>query len=111
DADFENDPYRRYAGSAKDTMRWWRTQGELRYFLSRGTLVDFEVVAYRHDFDRAWQKFNRFGGQNLTLSPHDITTFPTGRNATLLQVLSGTVDSLNLANSFDETLLIGTNDR
>lgn len=110
-ADFDQTPYRRYAGSARDAMDWWRTQGELRYYLARGPLIDFEVVAYRHDISRAWRKFNRFAGQNLTLSPHDIVAYPSGRNATLVQVLSGRADSLNLANSFDETLLIGTNDR
>jgi len=111
DADFEETPYRRYAGSQLGRMTWWRSQGELRYFVSRGSLVDFEAVVYRHDFSRAWRKFNRFAGQNLGLSPHDILTYPTGTNQTLVNVLSGATDSLNLPNTYDETLLIGTNDR
>jgi len=46
DADLRAAPDRRYAASMDDTMRWVRTQGQLRYGLSVGP-AEVDVVAYR----------------------------------------------------------------
>ncbi len=71
DADFRADPNRRYAASQDDTMRWLRTQGQLRYGLQSG-IVELDVTAYRHDLDRTWRKVNGVrGAANL----HDVLSF------------------------------------
>jgi Fe(3+) dicitrate transport protein len=104
DADFAENPYRRYRASALDEMVWWRTQGELRHRLEIGSSVVVENVAYRNDFDREWFKLNRFAdGSQL----FDIVTDPTGRRAIFYDVLRGEADSA----SPEETLRIGTNGR
>ncbi len=60
DADFDADPYRRYAASQRDEMSWWRTAVELRHDLAVGDHVRLETTAYRHDMDRTWNRANEF---------------------------------------------------
>ncbi len=60
DADFRNDPYRRYASSQRDNIDWWRTAIELRHNLAVGDHVRLETTGYRHDFDRNWERLNEF---------------------------------------------------
>ncbi|MCX4242477.1 TonB-dependent receptor domain-containing protein [Paraliomyxa miuraensis] len=104
DADFAATPYRRYVASSKDHMGWWRSQAEVGYLAARGSLVDVQVRAYRHDFHRAWRKLNDFRGVDVrqVLAAPDV-----GQTAVFYQVLSGQQDSL----SPNQALLIGTNDR
>jgi len=105
DTDFDDTPYRRYVGSQKDNMTWWRSQAQLSYLVARGSFVDFEATAYRNDFHRVWTKFNRF---RSPIDIRDILANPdSGQTAVLYSVLTGTEDSLDP----DQTLLIGTNDR
>lgn len=57
DADFRAAPYRRYAASAGDVMRWTRTELELTH---RARLTrDLDVVStfYTHDMTRIWDRF------------------------------------------------------
>ncbi|MEM7435457.1 MAG: TonB-dependent receptor plug domain-containing protein [Myxococcota bacterium] len=61
DADFRDDPYQRYAGSQLDNMYWWRTAISLRHNLAVGDHILLETTAYRHDFERTWERANRFG--------------------------------------------------
>ncbi|MEM6296278.1 MAG: TonB-dependent receptor [Myxococcota bacterium] len=106
DADFEETPYRRYAASALDRMDFWRTQAQAGYFMATG-IVEFQSTAYRHDFTRAWKKFNSFAG---TLAPDPYTFYrdpEAGTNGIFLAILRGEADSLGT----DENLLIGTNSR
>ncbi len=104
DADFEANPYRRYVGSQKGLMRWWRSQAQLSYLLAYGDLVEFQTTAYRHDFSRAWTKFNTFrGGPSI----EDVMADSGGQSAIYLGILRGEEDST----SADEALMIGTNAR
>ncbi len=102
--DFRQRPYRRYRGSQLDHMQWHRTQAQLRYRFAWDAL-DVQVVAYRHDFHRAWQKLNRFrAGPSL----NSVLAYPdAGRSAIYYQVLSGAADS----NGPEQALMLGTNDR
>ncbi len=104
DADFAENPYRRYRASSLDLMEWWRTQAELRHRIELGQPIVIETVAYRHDFDREWFKLNRFGGEDTIA---DVLEDPTGRRAILYDVLRGETDST----SPDDVLRIGTNGR
>jgi Fe(3+) dicitrate transport protein len=104
DADFRENPLRRYRASALDRMEWERFQIEAAHGLVVRDVVTVRTVAYRHDFHRAWFKLNSFAdAQPLG----DILADPTGRRAIFYDVLTGAADSV----SSDEALLIGTNDR
>lgn len=104
--DFDDNPFRRYRASALDRMDWWRTQMQASYFVAAG-IVEYQSTLYRHDFSRAWTKFNRFNG---SIAPDPYTFFQApdeGTNAIFLAVMRGEADST----SPDENLLIGTNQR
>ena len=111
DEDFEENPYRRYRASALDQMDWYRTQAEASYFMATG-IVDFQSTLYRHDFSRAWRKFNRFADEDpdddyVPPDPYAFFQDPAAdanydRN---LAILRGEIDSNG------QNLLIGTNQR
>ncbi len=91
-ADFEATPYRRYAASDLDRMRWWRTQGELSYVLRQEETIELDVRAYRHDFDRTWRRLDSFaGGPSIT----DILADPdAGQAAVFAAILRGEQDTV-----------------
>jgi len=104
DADFEEDPNRRYAASELDRMRWWRTQAQLSWRMDVGDHVNLVTTVYRHDFDRSWYRVNRFAdGPSL----RDVTLTPTGRRQLYLDILRGLEDS----SSPDEAILLVDNSR
>ncbi|MBX7191931.1 MAG: TonB-dependent receptor [Sandaracinaceae bacterium] len=86
DADLRANPWRRYGATGTDRMDWWRTRVMARYELLSDP-VDLVVTAYRHDFDRAWQRLDGFvDGTSLA----DVIANPTsGRNAFYYDVLTG----------------------
>ncbi|MBJ74034.1 MAG: ligand-gated channel protein [Sandaracinus sp.] len=91
DADFEADPNRRYAASADDRMKWWRTQVQLTWRLELGERFQMVTDVYRHDLERSWLRFNRFGDQSQT--PREVLLSPTGVRAVFYDVLRGVEDS------------------
>ncbi len=105
DADFADDPDRRYRSSALDLMKNWRVLAEASYTLQIGEDFDLKATVYRHDFDRSWNKLNRFrSGPSLA----DILADPTsGSREVYYRVLTGADDS----SSADEALMIGDNAR
>ncbi|WP_141735726.1 TonB-dependent receptor family protein [Oligoflexus tunisiensis] len=90
-ADFEADPYQRYAASERDQMRnGHRTLAfghELRTdaWLSRLTL-------YNHGFDRLWKRFDGMSDRSLDI--RSVLTNPIGQNAHIYDVIRGVSDSL-----------------
>lgn len=103
DADFRENPLRRYGATAFDRMEWFRTQVEASHRVELGP-VSLTTVLYRHDFDRTWRKVNRFEGAAL----FDVLQAPTtARNSVFYAVLTGQQDS----SSPGETLRIGPNRR
>jgi Fe(3+) dicitrate transport protein len=110
DADFEDNPYRRYAASQLDRFEHDRQQYELSYYLAPSANYDLTTTVYRHDFERVWGKLNGFGDPGEVEEPtlNDILANPgTSFNSIFVDVLRGERDSLSPA----ETLVIGTNDR
>lgn len=104
DDDLRADSNRRYAASMDDTMRWVRTQGQLRYGLSVGP-AELDVVAYRHDLDRTWRKVNSVRGAPPL---HDVLSFPNaGTNPLWRSRLSSSDERPN----DDNAVLIGPNHR
>jgi len=104
-SDFDQDPYRRYAGSARDVMRWWRTQVRADYTLSLASGIDVSATAYRNDFFRDWTKASRFASgatfDEVLANPN------AGQSAVLYGVLAGTTDSQGT----DQQIVIGANRR
>ena len=105
DADFDADPNRRYAASALDRMKWWRTQGQLSWRMDIGEHVSLTTDLYRHDFERSWFRLNRFEGAGSPALA-DVLSNPTGRRALFYDVLRGAEDSTG-----SETLLVVDNHR
>lgn len=104
DADFELDPYRRYAASQLDRMEWWRTQIALTHTAHRGDDLELKSTFYRHDLSRKWRKVNAFRGAAIS----DVLSEPNApRNAIFYGVLTGEVPP----STSEETLLIGPNER
>jgi Fe(3+) dicitrate transport protein len=104
DDEFRADPDRRFAASAADQMHWTRTQAQLRYGLSTGSL-DVDVVAYRHDLDRTWRKVNGVrGAPNL----HDVLTYPDAGAHGIFRARLGSVAERPVD---DRAVLIGPNHR
>ena len=105
DADFENDPYRRYIATERDRMRWWRMSSVLTWTLEVGENVRLTTQAYRHDFSRSWLRFNRFGDESQNV--RDVLLQPTGRRAVYYDVLTGAQNT----SSADEQIFLIDNDR
>ncbi|MDY7226619.1 TonB-dependent receptor domain-containing protein [Hyalangium rubrum] len=103
DADFAQNPLRRYGASRMDHMAWHRTQVVLSHQLDAGALA-VTTSAYRHDFHRIWRKVNRFAGVDVASVLADPTS---ARNSIYYGVLTGQID----ASTPQETLLIGPNNR
>ncbi len=59
DADFEDDPYRRYAGSQEDVMDADHEQFQLRHFIQPSNSVDITTTFYRNNFHRNWYKLDK----------------------------------------------------
>ncbi len=103
DADFRENSLRRYVSSANDHMQWLRTQVVLSHRLE-GAHFSLDTALYRHDFDRSWNKLNRFRGAAVG---NVLTNPESPRNQVYLGVLKGELDS----SSAGEALLIGPNKR
>lgn len=104
DADFRATPYRRYAASRLDLMKWHRTSLVLGHQANFGRNVTIDTSVYRHDLDRSWRKVNSFGGTAIG----DVLSDPsTPRNAIYYGVLTGRSD----ASGTPDTLLVGPNKR
>ena len=105
DADFEENPHRRYVASSLDRMDNDRTQLQLSYELNVGNWFELSLTGYRHDYFRAWRKVGRFqDGTALA----DILASPDGaERAVYYAILTGEQDSFTEG----ESLMLGTNAR
>lgn len=74
EADFQADPYRRYAASRFDNIDTEHDRFYLRHFISLASGLDMVTTAYRNEFARNWYKLNDIrsvaGGlsENLNMS-------------------------------------------
>ena len=105
DDDFAATPRRRYAASERDQMDWTRLQGQLRYKLEVGSNFEVDATVYRHNYDRVWDKLNRFGAGAPDIAA--IVANPTGARGVYADILRGDQDSADAS----ENLFLGRNDR
>ena len=105
DADFREDPYRRYPASQLDQMKNHRTALSLTHLLeSYKSPLKLKSTLYRNDYHRVWKKLNRLGGSSVSAvlaNPDDPL------NQGYYGVLTGEIDSGSPA----EYLWVGPNDR
>lgn len=103
--DFARTPQRRYAASANDQMNWWRTQIELTHSFKLSDQFEIVTTAYRHDFNRLWNRVDHFRvGPQL----YELLAYPTtGTNALYRGILAGDVDTT----SRDQQVMVVGNGR
>lgn len=107
DADFAENPNRRYAASQLDLMDWEHKQFMFTHFIGNDTF-DVTTRIYHNDFDRSWFKFNNFKGGLVTRDVQEILANPEDEvNARFYQILTGEQDTVQ---EF-EKLLVGDNYR
>ena len=106
DEDFEDDPLQRYAASALDRMRNYRTAIVATHVMDPSDEIKLTTNVYRHDYYRIWRKANHFRGAQL----FDVLTNPDeAGNDTYVDLLRGETDSL--PESGPDRLYIGPNER
>lgn len=66
DADFESDPFDRYAASEGDQFKSEHEQYQLSYAVDPGNSWRGSVTAYRNDFTRNWYKLQSVNGAGLS---------------------------------------------
>jgi Fe(3+) dicitrate transport protein len=64
-ADFAQNPYRRYRGSQLDNIQTQHEQIQLSHHIEFGPRLDLTTVVYHNDFARNWFKTEQVGGQSL----------------------------------------------
>lgn len=104
DADFREDPRRRYAASQLDAFRSRHVGGLLNYGINVGDTARINAKAYWHDFDRQWNKLDGFiAGRAL----QTVLGRPE-RHRQAYRLLTGAVDSIATAT---QTLDVTDSDR
>lgn len=106
DADFAQNPYRRYVSSKLANMDWQHSQVQ---FTHQWQSDDLQITtrAYRNDFERAWFKLNGFANnQGGTVPKLQQVMLDPATYQTYYQVLTGQRDS-----SLRELLVLGNNQR
>ncbi len=66
DADFSENPLRRYRATALDEMDADHSQFMLSYASKINNNISLAIVAYRNDFDRNWYKLNKVNDMSLS---------------------------------------------
>ncbi|MGV3621307.1 MAG: TonB-dependent receptor family protein [Archangium sp.] len=103
--DFAVNPLSRYPTSELDQMNWWRTQGVLTHTLKIGQAFELRTDVYRHDYERAWYRFDHF---RVGPSVYQVLAYPqTGARAVYGAILAGREDSAGR----DQQLMILNNER
>ena len=77
DADFNTNPYQRYAASAGDVFRSEHEQYQLSYVFDPGNSWRGEVTVYRNDFARNWYKLQAVNGTGLSAILDDPVAYAT----------------------------------
>jgi Fe(3+) dicitrate transport protein len=106
-ADFDADPYRRYAASQLDNMQWDHQQIHFTHILELDSGLTFNTDVYRNTYKRDWFKVNGFH-ENAGVSIQEVLKDPTsGSNPDFYRVLTGQAGSSTEA----ERIRIGNNGR
>ena len=102
--DYNNSPYRRYAGSNEDYIDTEHKQIMLTHFIKPSQNFNITTKAYKNDFARNWYKLDALRLGTTKVGINSILTNPTTYNAEYL-ALTGTDDTA------DNALLVKANNR
>jgi Fe(3+) dicitrate transport protein len=83
-ADFQKDPYRRYAASQKDVLDARHEQFQARHFIQPTENIDVTTILYRNNFRRNWYKLDKVGGKKISAIVEDPAAY-----ASLYEILVG----------------------
>lgn len=75
DADFAQNPNRRYAASASDKFQSEHEQYQVTYVIDTGGVWRGEVTAYHNDFYRNWYKLQSVAGESASAVLRDPDTY------------------------------------
>lgn len=106
--DFDLNPYRRYAASAADEMKWNHASAQIEYETSFEGGDVLKISAYHHQFARAWYRVDRF--RDSAVAIRDVLRSPTGTGALYYDVLRGASDSSSIGGGNGE-IVLANNDR
>ncbi|WP_324953666.1 TonB-dependent receptor family protein [Oligoflexus sp.] len=90
-ADFEADPYQRYAASERDQMKNGHRTLAVGHELRTETWLS-RVTLYNHTFDRTWKRFDGMSDRSIDI--RSVLTNPVGQNAHIYDVIKGLDDTL-----------------
>jgi Fe(3+) dicitrate transport protein len=76
-ADFDSDPYRRYAASRNDNIQTDHDQIEVRHYIAFNDRVNLTTAVYRNEFARNWYKVDRLATASMGAVLQDPTTYAT----------------------------------
>lgn len=99
EADFQADPYRRYAGTFLDNIQTQQHRTYLKYNAAVTENLDIQVAGYYNQFERDWFKIRNVNGNAL-----HTTVGPTGNPgdlATLKGLAPGTLGYRHNARSYE----------
>ena len=102
--DYNNSPYRRYAGSNEDYIDTEHKQIMLTHFIKPSQNFNITTKAYKNDFARNWYKLDALRLGTTKVGINSILTNPTTYNAEYL-ALTGADDTA------DNALLVKANNR
>ena len=94
DADFAEDPRRRYAASSRDELAWQRGAIRADWATEWSERVETRLTAYAHVFGRTWNRFAGFG-PGAPEAPSVLSAPGAPANAPSYAVLDGRVDSID----------------
>jgi Fe(3+) dicitrate transport protein len=104
DADFSDDPLRRYSASSLDRMVNHRVSAVLSHSIEPTRELRVTTDIYHHDFERSWRKANSFRGASF----FDVLSGPDSVQSDIYRsLLRGESSSANPS----EAVLIGPNQR
>lgn len=90
-ADFDADPYQRYAASERDQMKTGHRSFALGHEW-KGDEIESRLTLYSRNFDRTWRRLDGLTDRNFSVL--DVLMNPVGANQHAFAVLKGTDDSL-----------------
>ncbi len=75
DADFQESPFRRYAGSQVDQFTSEHWSATARYFMEAPSGFNLTTTLYNNDFQRNWYKLDKVGGVGISDVLEDPDTY------------------------------------
>ena len=103
--DFNDNPYRQYAGSQVDEMNTKQTQFSISHFIKISKSINVTTTAYRSDFTRNWYKLDKIKDSTGTKTKiGDVLSNPSDYNDAYAIITGGT-------SVLDDALFVKANNR